>query len=83
MMRRRLSSEHFTKEQFALLCHVYGHRCLACGEIKPLCADHIVSLSIGGSDGIENIQPLCWNCNSVKHTKVVDYRKSAKVFLRI
>lgn len=41
-------------------------------EIK-LTKDHIVSLKDGGSDNIENIQPLCMRCNVKKHSKSIRY----------
>lgn len=64
----------FTDEQFAALCEQYDNRCLCCGEIKKLTVDHIVPLSKGGSNDIDNIQPLCQSCNSKKHTETIDYR---------
>ncbi|MGH3145755.1 MAG: HNH endonuclease [Rubrobacter sp.] len=49
--------------------------CLCCGSSdKPLTPDHVVPLSLGGSNLIANIQPLCRSCNARKNVKVVDYR---------
>lgn len=28
--------------------------------------DHMVSIDCGGSDGIDNVQPICWECNNEK-----------------
>ena len=64
----------FTAEEWLALCDWFGNVCLKCGESKPLCADHVTPLSRGGSNTIDNIQPLCRSCNSVKCDKTIDYR---------
>lgn len=67
----------FTVIEWNNLCVHYGNKCLSCGAIdKPLTIDHVVPLAKGGSNSIENIQPLCQHCNNVKRTKVIDYRPS-------
>ena len=41
---------------------------------KKLTVDHIVPVSLGGKNTIDNLQPLCLTCNSKKHNKIIDYR---------
>lgn len=58
-------------EEWNLLKESYGNNCVSCGQNKFLTKDHIIPLSKGGTDFIENIQPLCRSCNSQKHTKII------------
>jgi 5-methylcytosine-specific restriction endonuclease McrA len=55
----------------------YNYTCLACGRREPeikLSHDHVKPISMGGANTIENSQPLCKSCNSIKGTKWIDYR---------
>jgi hypothetical protein len=71
-----------TQAQWSALCRLFGKTCLRCGERKRLTRDHVTPLARGGSDGIENIQPLCLACNKTKFTKHIDYRLRWKVRLK-
>lgn len=73
------TGEHFTAYEWRLLCNEYGNICLKCGQKKKLTPDHVVPISLGGSNSIKNIQPLCLECNLQKHTNIVDYRKSIPI----
>lgn len=76
-LRRALEQEaegQFTAQQFRVLCEKHGNRCLRCGEANLLEADHVVPLSQGGTNYIDNIQPLCRACNASKGAKTIDYR---------
>ncbi len=53
----------FTWDEFLLVCAVYGNRCLKCGFTGKLSPDHVTPLFRGGSNNIDNIQPLCITCN--------------------
>jgi hypothetical protein len=68
------SGKGFTTAQFAALVRKYRGRCVRCGKVKRLGADHIVPLSKGGAHDISNIQPMCWDCNKDKGRTAQDYR---------
>ena len=54
----------------------YNWTCPRCHLSEPkitLSRDHIIAVVNGGSDNIENIQPLCRSCNSIKNTKTIKY----------
>lgn len=69
----RLKGTH-TEAEWAALLQVFDHQCLKCGSTQDIVKDHITPLYQGGSDGIENIQPLCGKCNSSKGPDRTDYR---------
>lgn len=65
-----------TIQEWETLKAQYNWTCPCCKKSEPeikLTEDHVISLKRGGSDNIENIQPLCGGCNSKKHTKIIKY----------
>lgn len=70
-----------TYGEWELLKIQYNHTCPCCKLSEPfigqrslnLTEDHIIPLSKGWSDLIENIQPLCLSCNIKKHTRIIKY----------
>lgn len=74
---RKLNAEgSYTQEEWENKKAQYQYTCPACDKSEPeiqLTADHIVPLIKGGTNYIDNIQPLCQSCNSRKHTKTIVY----------
>ena len=67
-----------TKKEWDDLILKTGNICVCChknGKEVKLTVDHIIPISKGGSDYIENIQPLCMGCNNRKKTKNINYLK--------
>ena len=71
----RQGGEIFSGEQWLLLCDKHDNCCARCLKPSPLTIDHIQPVSKGGTNAIENIQPLCRSCNSHKGVQSTDYRK--------
>ena len=79
--RKRQSEGSHTFGEWELLKKQYGYICPSCKREEPkiqLSEDHIIPLSKGGSDFIENIQPLCIKCNCVKRTQIIKYNNELR-----
>ena len=76
--RERGAEGGHTLEEWEQLKKKHGFKCAVCGLKKPLTKDHIIPLSENGTDNIENIQPLCRNCNSKKWKKLEAQCKGQK-----
>lgn len=76
--RIKLQGKPFTHAEWIELCERYDHRCLCCGQRKPLSPDHVIPVSRHGPSDISNIQPLCVDCNKRKSARTTDYRPLRK-----
>ena len=78
--RRRIRKQNaegaYSLGEWELLKKQYGFTCPSCKRKEPdikLTLDHIIPLIKGGSNYIENIQPLCLSCNCKKSSKIIKY----------
>lgn len=74
--RKNRVGGRFTLQQWLEMKKSFDYKCVSCGKQEPeikLHKDHIVPLSIGGRNDIDNIQPLCAFCNTSKKDKTINY----------
>lgn len=72
--RSKNAEGSFTKDEWDNLKKVFNYTCFMCLKKEPeikLTIDHKIPLSKGGSNYIDNIQPLCKPCNSRKFNKIL------------
>lgn len=70
-----------TAREWVELCQEFAFKCVKCGSSERIVKDHIVPIYQGGSDGIDNLQPLCVSCNCRKGpdtTNWVNFRREEK-----
>jgi len=68
--RRRSAFAQKRDELMLALIERDGYECAECGEVEGLTIDHIMPLSKGGSDELDNLQLLCKKHNSSKGDSV-------------
>lgn len=70
LLKRACEQQH-TPEEWTALLELFDFKCAYCNtdiKVYPT-KDHVVPLSQGGTDDIENITPACGSCNSKKGTR--------------
>ena len=60
-----------SKEEWENKLISYNYRCAHCGTTNNIEIDHIIPITLGGTNTIENLQPLCRSCNASKGGRYV------------
>ena len=66
-----------SKVEWEEMVSFFNDTCVRCGgdsNLHGAVKDHIIPIYQGGSDGIDNLQPLCARCNSSKGPENKDFR---------
>lgn len=67
LSQRRRRDFNTNRDSFILaLIERDGYQCTECGDVEDLTIDHIIPLSKGGSDDLDNLRLLCRKHNSSK-----------------
>jgi 5-methylcytosine-specific restriction endonuclease McrA len=66
-----------TEYEWMLLVVACDGSCVKCRAFERMHKDHILPIVHGGSDAINNLQPLCRRCNLGKRGDTTDHRPAA------
>jgi len=62
----------YTVEEYISKLNLYNNKCGYCLEREPYTVDHIIPISKGGNNYIENIMPSCLQCNGQKRDYLLE-----------
>lgn len=72
MSRKKENPEQkLSNDEWSIVLEKYDYKCPVCGRREPevkFDQDHKVPRSRGGSNDLDNWQPLCFECNNIKST---------------
>lgn len=74
-IKKKPKRKQYTTEQRKIIYQRANGRCQLCGrkiEYEDMSLDHIVPLSWGGADEMENLQCTCFPCNKFKSNILPD-----------
>lgn len=66
--------DELTTQDIDALIAFYDYSCLKCGKKPASSVDHVIPLSLGGTNTRDNLQLLCVECNKAKQDREIDYR---------
>ena len=67
--KSKIKRKSYSDEQRKIIYNKSNGRCELCGQrllLENMTLDHIVPLSLGGEDDMENLQATCFACNQFK-----------------
>ena len=72
----------FTHEEWISKLSSFNNRCACCSSLNNITVDHIIPITKNGKNTIDNIQPLCMNCNTIKHSRIITNKELLKLITK-
>lgn len=84
--KAKIKRKNYSDEERKIIYNKSSGRCELCGQrllFEEMTLDHIMPLSMGGEDSMENLQTACYACNQFKSNILPDdfMDRIIKIFL--